>query len=628
MLLTHNNHTRFYFQRLTVWLVILAACLCFVAFSMADKLSENDLTSRIEGVHAQNISTAHVVEESIRQMLAQADAILLMMKLDMEKYGYMESQHEELLKMYLALPAIDQIAVADAKGNLTFSAVPLEAPLNIAIREHFQAQVNQDRQLYIAAPWISRATGKQSIYLSRRVNDHNGNFAGVVAIGLKQQHMSSVFDRLELGEGSTIVLLRRDGSFMARIPDTLSFDAMTNHFRTHITVERVARGEMSGNFETSTTIDGIIRFGAFRALPDYPLVVLATMPKARVLHEARQESSYYWFMALLFSVIVLIAFFVIWLQLRKQIKTTDELHRSENRLRVITESAQEAIIMIDNQGNISFWNPAAETILGYNAAEAIGKNMHQLITPKRYHEAHQAGFAHFQHTGQGPVVGTTLELSACHKNGSEITVELALSAIQSPEGWQAAGILRDISERKSLEAEILHLATHDDLTGLPSKRLADDRLETAIATARRHKTKLAVLFLDIDGFKEVNDTYGHGSGDMVLKRVADAVRLIVRDTDTVARVGGDEFWVIAPDLHSKEEAALIARKIVRVISQPLSFAGGQAKVGASVGIAVYPDDSEDSEQLIKLADQAMYEVKRSGKNGYAFANKIDSVLLS
>ena len=571
-------------------------------------------------VRAQNTNTTRVVDESVRQMMSQADTILLLMKLDMEKYGYIESEHEDLLRSYLSLPAIDQIAAADATGNLIFSAVPLAAPLNIAIREHFQAQVNQDRQLYIAAPWINRATGKPTIFLSRRINDRNGNFAGIVAVGLKQQYLSSVFNRLELREGSTIVLLRRDGAFLARIPDTLSFEDMTKYFPTHISVERVAQGERSGVFETSTGIDGQVRFGVFRSLPDYPLIVLAAIPKDRVLQEVREEIDHYWFMAWVFVAVVASAFLVIWLQLRKQIRTADELHKSENRLRVITESAKEAIIMIDNHGNVLFWNPAAEAILGYTEAEAMGKNMHQLIAPQRYHADHQASFAHFRHTGQGAAVGATLELEACHKNGSEIAVEVALSAIQSPDGWQAMGILRDISERKRLEAEIIHLATHDALTGLPSKRLADDRMEAAIAMARRYTTKVAVFFFDLDGFKEVNDKYGHMSGDVVLKRVAETVRLAVRETDTVARVGGDEFWVIATNLHAAQEAELIARKIISAISQPISFPGGQAQVGASVGIAIYPDDSEYSEQLIKLADKAMYGVKRSGKNGYAFAN--------
>lgn len=182
-------------------------------------------------------------------------------------------------------------------------------------------------------------------------------------------------------------------------------------------------------------------------------------------------------------------------------------------------------------------------------------------------------------------------------------------------------MITEITARKEVEEQIRHLATHDGLTDLPSLRLAKDRLMMAFGMARRQRTSVAVMFVDLDGFKTVNDTLGHEAGDRVLKKMAQRLLSCVRETDTVARVGGDEFLVVATGLHSEEDAARIAEKIVRQVAEPVVIDDGRrASVGASVGVALCQVCGEDPDRLIKLADAAMYRVKNSGKNGYSFAD--------
>ncbi len=183
-----------------------------------------------------------------------------------------------------------------------------------------------------------------------------------------------------------------------------------------------------------------------------------------------------------------------------------------------------------------------------------------------------------------------------------------------------SGTHQDITARKLAEEKIRHMATHDGLTDLPSLSLAKDRLSMALGMARRHKNLTAVMFIDLDGFKAVNDTLGHDAGDDMLKQAAQRLLACIRETDTVARVGGDEFLIIATGLHSSDDAAQIAEKAIRLVSQPVTLNGKQAVVGASIGIALYPDQAEDIDQLIKQADQAMYRIKNTGKNGFCFAN--------
>lgn len=209
-----------------------------------------------------------------------------------------------------------------------------------------------------------------------------------------------------------------------------------------------------------------------------------------------------------------------------------------------------------------------------------------------------------------------------HKNGDWVWVlDRGKVATWTEDGkpLMMCGTHQDITDRKLAEEEIRHLATHDLLTDLPSLRLAMDRLAMALKLGRRHKTFVAVMFIDLDGFKAVNDTLGHDAGDHVLREVAQRLLFLTRATDTVARVGGDEFLFIGTELHGKEDAAKIAEKMLHAVSRPIIFKGQQTGVGSSIGIALFPDHGDNMDQLIKLADKAMYQIKNTGKNSFAFA---------
>jgi diguanylate cyclase (GGDEF)-like protein len=184
------------------------------------------------------------------------------------------------------------------------------------------------------------------------------------------------------------------------------------------------------------------------------------------------------------------------------------------------------------------------------------------------------------------------------------------------------GVNWDISDQKKAEETIRHLATHDALTGLPSLRLAKDRIDMALAGSRRSGKLTALLFIDLDGFKAVNDMLGHNAGDEALQETAQRLKSCVREMDTVARIGGDEFLVVLTEIGSREDAAHLAGKIVAVVSEPLSVEGASARIGASVGIAMCRGVCHDSDKLIQRADAAMYSIKKAGKNGYAFAEEV------
>ncbi|MEQ1621126.1 MAG: GGDEF domain-containing protein [Methylococcales bacterium] len=179
-------------------------------------------------------------------------------------------------------------------------------------------------------------------------------------------------------------------------------------------------------------------------------------------------------------------------------------------------------------------------------------------------------------------------------------------------------LANEIAARKQVEEKILYMANHDILTGLPNRALFKDRLSTAQNMSVRNREKLAIMFIDLDGFKAINDTLGHRIGDLLLQDVAKRLESSVRQSDTVARVGGDEFIILLNGIDSDVDAELVAKKILLAFQEPAMLEGKIAKVGCSIGVSIFPDHGNDTEKLITYADDAMYLIKKSGKNAYAF----------
>ncbi len=298
-----------------------------------------------------------------------------------------------------------------------------------------------------------------------------------------------------------------------------------------------------------------------------------------------------------------------------------KLRENESLVRALYESAQDAIVVMDAGGRISYWNPAAGHIFGYTNDAAIGQNLHSMLAPSRYKKVYDPALLKFQHSGRGDAIGKTLELKALRKGGEEFPMELSLSAVQLKDGWHAVGIIRDITERKQAEETIRQMAYHDSLTGLPNRKLFSDRTEVALAQAGRSQKNVAIIMLDLDNFKDINDTLGHDVGDSLLKTAAERLKAAMRKSDTVARFGGDEFVLLLPELKGIEDASRVAQKIVESFRKPFPMNTHQLIVTVSIGIAVYPDDGSNEAALLKNADIAMYQAKQAGRDRYQVFKK-------
>jgi diguanylate cyclase (GGDEF)-like protein/PAS domain S-box-containing protein len=294
------------------------------------------------------------------------------------------------------------------------------------------------------------------------------------------------------------------------------------------------------------------------------------------------------------------------------------LRASEEKFRTVAEAALDGMVVIDSKGIIQYWNPAAERILGYTSKEAIGSSIHARMAPERYQATATAALGRFHNLGGGPIVGSTRECAALRKDGVEIPIELSVSPMRIQEGWSAIGIVRDISARKEAQQRIMWLARHDSLTGLANRSVFVDEIEQALARYRRSGERFAVFYLDIDHFKEVNDTLGHPAGDLLLKQVSGRLRSTIRDIDTVARFGGDEFAILATDLTRPTDAGILASKLVEAMARPFAIEGTQLHTGASIGIASCDHDHGDAEALLAHADAALYRAKSEERGTFRF----------
>jgi diguanylate cyclase (GGDEF)-like protein/PAS domain S-box-containing protein len=299
-----------------------------------------------------------------------------------------------------------------------------------------------------------------------------------------------------------------------------------------------------------------------------------------------------------------------------------ELQAALERNRAVIESSLDGVIAIDQHGRVLEFNPAAERTFGFSSDEVMGQELAELIIPPESRDSHRRGLARAVEQGDWRLLGRRIETTALRADGSRVPVELTLTVVQ-PSGAEAPIIysfVRDISERRRGEEQLAFLAYHDPLTGLPNRILVEQQLDLALARARRTRGAVVMMFVDLDDFKEVNDRLGHAAGDRLLAAVATRLRGVLRDSDLLARQGGDEFIVLLADLKEDPGAAAesVGGKLLDALREPFVVAGTEMRTGASIGISIYPHDAADTEALLRHADIAMYQAKAAGGGRLAF----------
>jgi len=290
-----------------------------------------------------------------------------------------------------------------------------------------------------------------------------------------------------------------------------------------------------------------------------------------------------------------------------------ELRDRERRFRALIEHSTDAILLMDPAGTVLYAGPSIREVLGYDLDQFQGRQILAFLHPEDVRRVRRL----LADLVKAPGASLTTECRVRHADGSWRWAEgVATNLLHEPAVAAIVGNYRDITERRRAEERIRHQATHDALTGLPNRALLMDRLGHAIARAGRARAGVAVVYADVDHFKRVNDALGHVAGDRLLEIVGERLRACVRDEDTVARVGGDEFVMALEDVASAENVPAIAHKILDVVALPVDVDGHRLHVSVSLGISLYPEDGQDAETLLKNADHALYLAKDSGRHTY------------
>jgi diguanylate cyclase (GGDEF)-like protein/PAS domain S-box-containing protein len=356
---------------------------------------------------------------------------------------------------------------------------------------------------------------------------------------------------------------------------------------------------------------------AHAAAPQVPLVVLTGLDDESLAVQALQEGAQDYLIKGQIDPRGLLRF----LRYAIERKIMEEaLFEEKERAQVTLNCIGDAVICTDIPGNITFLNVVAEKMTGWSWQDATGKPMAEVvrILDSTSHE-----------TVPNPMARAVTQDRAVHlpsnsilirRDGLEIPIEDSVAPIHDREG-QATGaviVFHDVSAARKMALQMAHSAQHDFLTGLPNRMLLNDRVGQAVALAPRHLKGVAVLFLDLDGFKHINDSLGHSIGDKLLQSIAKRLVDCVRGSDTVSRQGGDEFVVLLSEVEQPEDAAITARRMLQAVAEPHSIDQHELHVTTSIGVSVYPDDGLNAETLIKNADTAMYQAKENGRQSYQF----------
>jgi diguanylate cyclase (GGDEF)-like protein/PAS domain S-box-containing protein len=290
------------------------------------------------------------------------------------------------------------------------------------------------------------------------------------------------------------------------------------------------------------------------------------------------------------------------------------MEQKAQHFQALVQSSDDAIISKSLEGIVTSWNAGAEAVFGFSEQEMVGQPIALLIPTERTDEENDI----LARLTRGEKV-RHFETVRLRKDGSSIHVSVTISPILNQQGVVvgASKIARDITPLLQYRAQLEHVARHDPLTDLPNRHLFSDRLQQALVLARRQKLVLAIVYIDLDGFKHINDNFGHLAGDALLVTVSTRIKDTLREVDTLARLGGDEFAAVLVDVQGLEECKELIQRVLWVCAEPVLLGGRVARVSASIGLTLYPMDDATPEDLLAHADQAMYRAKKAGKNQYS-----------
>ncbi|UXH80580.1 sensor domain-containing diguanylate cyclase [Roseateles amylovorans] len=614
-------------RRLAAWLVagnlivalsvVLATVLALRASREADEVRARETT--------ENLASSLSIE--LGAELKQVDNALATIALQYRRVRGTEAELRRAMERAIAdqrslLPQVDVIRITDASGQVVYGLAAEEHQLNVADRDYFSLARN-GAGMVVSEPLYGRLLAQWGIVVARRLEGENGQFAGVAYTVLSTDHFVDNFRHLAIGPEGAISLRSLSMRLIARYSaaEPQSNRGLGEIIVSEDFVRQFARDPTRGWYLTPTRIDNIERITAYRQVRGYPLIILTGTSTADFLTAWRSEAQQQSLLAAIVILTALACSYVVYRQQRRELRAREQVSRL----------AAEQSLMLDNElvgmarvrGELMTWkNRALDALFGYDSQALIQQ-------PTRALYLDQASYDHVAQQAQDAFAQGRRyrqQLRMRRKDGSALWIDLSGAPVSAQESiW----MMVDVSALKESEVNAQHLAVHDALTGLPNRVRFADRLTGALSLLDDRSSLLAVCYVDLDGFKDVNDQFGHDAGDLVLRVVAQRLQAGVRSHDLVARLGGDEFGVLLASLRSEAEAEPALHRLLNALREPIRLPdGGEAAVGASIGIAFAPRHGRQSDLLMRSADAAMYQAKRNGKHQFAMATTGAPVMTS
>lgn len=490
-----------------------------------------------------------------------------------------------------------QISTADANGNVTDSTLPIAGKVNIADRAHFKAQTDPtDDELYISRPVIGRVSNKETIQFTRKLSNRNGTFDGVIVFSLNCEELSRDYETLDL-HGGYLALLSTDGTVLARgpvVPGLVGTKIVDGGTLDWMLSAHAGSRQINGPGKTT-------QFASFRALQDNKLLVMVAFDADHFMSGYHMLSK----QAILGGIIGSIAVGLIGMWWINEKQTS---RRASHALKVTLDTIDQGILMLDRHGGVPVINPRALNILGFRndrsspVASAVAAKAVQFVSRES-----PDGIRLQRRAASSQVLETVSDEGRI--------IEVHTHAL--PEG-ERVYTYSDVTDQRMAEQRVRYVAYHDSLTGLANRLQLNDRLTGLLTDAADTKSLIALLLLDLDGFKNINDTLGHKVGDELLTEIGRRLPGTVRESDIVARLGGDEFVIAVAGLHANDDIAPIVQRILNQFVIPVAIGDHVVQVSCSIGISFYPNDGHDAETLCKHADIALYAAKGEGRGSFCF----------
>ncbi|MBB3293508.1 MULTISPECIES: diguanylate cyclase [unclassified Roseateles] len=607
--------------RLALWLavgnLVIAAAIVAATWLALQAGRESDLTRARETT--ENLAASLSIE--IGAELKQVDNALQTLALQYRRTGGGPEALKRAMERALAdqrslLPQVDAIRMTDAHGQVIYGLAAEESSVSVGDRDYFQRARDSDG-VVISEPLFGRVLRKWGIVVARRLEAGDGSFAGVVYTTLSTEHFIEGFKGLTIGAEGAISLRTRSQRLIARYSaaEPHSIRGVGDVIVSEDLMRKMAANPQQGWYMTKTRLDNIERITCYRQVRGYPLTIFTGASTADFLAAWRGEVLQQGALAAVVILTVLGCSVLVFLQQRRDRRAATGLQ----------QLALEQALMLDNDmvgmmrlrgRNVVWQNRALSSLFGYAPGELLGQPTRQLYLDE----------ASFREVGEAayPAIESgrryRQQLRMRRKDGTPVWIDLSGASVS---GNESLWMMIDVSALKESEATARHLAVHDALTGLPNRVRFTERLAGALTLLGERVGLVAVCWVDLDGFKELNDQFGHEAGDVVLRVVAQRLQAGVRNHDLVARMGGDEFALLLTALRAEHEAEPALRRMLASIAEPIRLPDGDhAAITASIGIAFAPLHGRQAEALMRLAETAMTMAKRAGKRRVVSASSM------